>query len=75
LLNETRRQKRSERRMKKRKNTLKRDFIKFLIENKYIKDIKIKDSKDKLFVEEFKNKYLIPMDKKMNQKYSNEKIY
>ena len=75
LLNETRRQKRSERRMNKRRFTLKRDFIKFLIENKYVKDIKIKNKKDNSFVNEFREKYLIPMDKRMNEKYKNEKMY
>ena len=75
LLNETRRQKRSERRMNKRKFTLKRDFIKFLIENEYIKDIEIKDRKDNSFVEKFRQKYLIPMDKRMNKEYNNEKMY
>ncbi len=75
LLNDTRRQKRSERRMNKRKFTLKRDFIKFLIENKYVKDIKIKDKKDNSFVNEFREKYLIPMDKRMNEEFKNEKMY
>ena len=75
LLNDTRRQKRSERRMNKRRFTLKRDFIKFLIENKYVKDIKIKDKKDNSFVDQFREKYLIPMDKRMNEEYKNEKMY
>ena len=41
LTNEIRRQSRSTRRQVKRRRTLKRDFIKFLINNKVVDDIKI----------------------------------
>ena len=56
LKNEKRREMRSARRQKNRRITLKRDFIKFLIESKFVEDIKL-DSKNN-FVDEFREKYI-----------------
>ena len=65
LLNVTRREKRSLRRQFSREKTRKRDFIKFLIDHKYITDITF--DKEGKFVNEFRKKYLIPNDQKLNK--------
>ena len=56
LLNAARREKRSYRRQINRKKTLKRDFVKWLIEGKYIKGIKIDDTSS--FMQKFRETYL-----------------
>ena len=56
LTNVKRREKRSARRQVKRRKTLKRDFIKYLIDNKVIKDIEF--DKESKFVTTFLEKYI-----------------
>ena len=70
LLNVTRREKRSLRRQFSREKTRKRDFIKFLIDHKYITDI-VFDREGK-FVDEFRKKYLIPNDQKLNKENNSD---
>ena len=56
LTNVKRREKRSARRQVKRRKTLKRDFIKYLIDNKIIKDIEF--DKGNKFIATFLEKYI-----------------
>lgn len=70
LLNVTRREKRSLRRQYSREKTRKRDFIKFLIDHKYITDITF--DRECKFVDEFRKKYLIPNDQKLNKENTSD---
>ncbi len=58
LKNWKRREKRTTRRLLRRKKTLKRDFVKYLIEEKIIDDIKLDEKNN--FVRHFNEKYIIP---------------
>lgn len=67
LLNETKREKRSLRRRNRREFTRKRDFIKFLIDEKAIElDF---DRNPKILVDSFVKKYINPFYKNIEKKY------
>jgi hypothetical protein len=56
LKNEERREARSARRQVNRRRTLKRDFVKFLIDSKFIGNLQV--DKKGVFVQAFLNKYI-----------------